>query len=105
MYDNELEGKLRNLFESYFPRDLEFPEAYLKQHPDHASEQRFIGYGEVMSANILSHILDTRFHVANSIIDNNIRVNSQGRNLSTILRDEVGSRVENGLQNGLVIVP
>lgn len=105
MYDSELEGKLRNLFEDYFPQNLEFPEAYLKQHPDNATEQKFIGYGEVMSAHVLSHILDTRFQVANTIIDHAVRVDTHGRNLSRILRDEVGKRVENGLQNGLVIVP
>lgn len=76
MHDSELEGKLRNLFEQHFPQDLEFPEAYLRQHPELASEQRFVGYGEVMSAHVLSHILDTRYQVANSIIDHSIQTES-----------------------------
>lgn len=82
MYDTELGVKLRGLFEQYFPHDLEFPEVNLQQHPKHAIEQRFIGYGEVMSAHILSHILDTRFQVANNLIDHDIRVQSMGRDLS-----------------------
>lgn len=82
MHDTEIENKLRTLFEQYFPHDLEFPEAYLKQHPRHAIEQRFIGYGEVMSAHVLSHILDTRFQVVNNLIDHHIRVQNMGRDLS-----------------------
>jgi hypothetical protein len=58
-----------------------------------------------MSAHILSHLLDTRFQVANSLIDHSIRVKSSGRDLSSILRDEVGQRVHDGLGSGIVIVP
>jgi aspartokinase/homoserine dehydrogenase 1 len=130
MYDEGLESKLRALFESYFPLELEFPlpgwqyqiqsgnldnlnliwewlrfpTQSITQPRATAQEQRFIGYGEVMSAHVLSHILDTRYHVANSIIDHEIE--SEGEwDLSEILRDEVGRRVANWLQDGIVIVP
>jgi hypothetical protein len=42
MYDDELEDKLRLLFQQYFPADLSFPSDLLKQDPDIAMEQRFI---------------------------------------------------------------
>jgi hypothetical protein len=59
-----------------------------------------------MSAQVLSHLLDTQFQVANSLIDHSIRaVDEDHRNLSALLRDEVGQRVHNGLGSGIVIVP
>lgn len=93
MYDARLGERIRNLFEQYFPQDLEFPETYLPQDRNASIEQQFIGYGEVMSAHVLSHILDTRFQVANSLIDHHIQVEHTEHDLSGILRDEVGQRV------------
>ena len=61
MYDGELEDKLRLLFQQYFPANLSFPTDLLKQDPDVAMEQRFIGYGEVMSSHVLLHLLSTHF--------------------------------------------
>jgi aspartate kinase len=59
-----------------------------------------------MSAQVLSHLLDTQFQVANSLIDHSIRaVDEDHRNLSALLRDEVGQRVYDGLGSGIVIVP
>jgi aspartokinase len=105
MYDDLLEGKLRQLFQSHFPKDLHFREDLIRQSPTEILEQKFIGYGEVMSAQVLSHILDTRFQVANNIIDHMIHVAENGRGLSALLRDEVGMRVNNLLPAGIAIVP
>ena len=91
MYDPHLEDKLRSLFASYFPTNLVFPSDLLKQNLSSAQEQRFVGYGEVMSAHILSHLLDTRFAVANSLIDHSIPKNN--RALSDTLKTEIGMRV------------
>ena len=44
-----------------------------------------------MSAEILSHLLHTRFQVANSLIDH--RIPKQNETLSEILKKEVGIRV------------
>lgn len=101
MYDNDLADKLQVLFEQYFPKNLVFPTA----HTNITKEQRFVWYGEVMSAHVLSHLLTTRHQIANSIIDHSIWAVQDDRNLSTLLRDEIGYRVHNSLYVGIVIVP
>jgi aspartate kinase len=91
MADSELEAKLRSLFAQYFPDDLHFPEDLIKQHPGYAKEQVFVWYGEVMSAHVLAHLLDTRFGVANSLVSNPIYAKKLA--LGTALRDTLGERV------------
>ena len=131
MYDAELSDKLQVLFEQYFPENLIFPIPWgqykqqwsqmdnltlsgsemrlptqsVKQSLDIAKEQRFVWYGEVMSAHVLSHLLTTRHQIANTIIDHSIWAVQDDRNLSTLLRDEIGHRVHNSLDVGIVIVP
>ena len=58
-----------------------------------------------MSAHVLSHILDTRFYVANNLLPDMTEVSLNGRNVSEFLRDEVGRRVKENIENGIVIVP
>lgn len=92
MYDPDLEEKLRFLFSSYFPYDLAFSPDILEQALTSVQEQRFIGYGEVMSAHILSHLLDTRFQIANTLIDH--RILKTNTSLSETLKKEIGMRVD-----------
>lgn len=103
MYDPDLEEKLRSLFASYFPTNLVFPSDLLKQNLSSTQEQRFVGYGEVMSAHILSHLLDTRFQVANSLIDHHIPKNHKP--LSENLKKEVWMRVNKWIDDRVMIVP
>ncbi len=131
MYDDELADKLEVLFEQYFPENLMFPIAWgqysqqwsqmdnltlsgnemrhptqsVKQSIDIAKEQRFVWYGEVMSAHVLSHLLSTRYQVANTIIDHRISEHNSVSPVSDILRDEIGTRVHTAIDRGLVIVP
>lgn len=103
MYDPDLEEKLRFLFSSYFPYDLAFSPDLLEQALSSTQEQRFIGYGEVMSAHILSHLLDTRFQVANTLIDHHITTSNNS--LSETLKKEIGMRVDQWINRGIMIVP
>ncbi len=131
MYDTELRNKLQLLFEQYFPENLAFPIPWgqysqewsqmdnlilsgsgmrlptqsTKQSIHIAKEQRFIWYGEVMSAHILSHLLTTRYQVANTIIDHQLSDQNSTSRISDILRDEIGTRVHTAIDIGLVIVP
>lgn len=103
MYDPDLEEKLRFLFSSYFPYDLAFSPDILEQALTSVQEQRFIGYGEVMSAHILSHLLDTRFQIANTLIDH--RILKTNTSLSETLKKEIGMRVDQWINTGIMIVP
>ena len=101
MYDTKLADKMQVLFEQYFPKNLAFP----IDNTNIVKEQRFVWYGEVMSAHVLSHLLTTRYQVANSLIDHSICVKQDDQSLSSLLRDEIGYRVHSGLDAGIVIVP
>ena len=104
MLDGELEGKLRFLFETYFPWDLSFPADLLKQHPWFAKEQRFVGYGEVMSAHVLAHLLEHRHKVANVLISDPIQ--GKRNDIDDSLRLALSERVGNILEAwGVAIVP
>ena len=58
-----------------------------------------------MSAHVLSHLLTTRYQVANSIIDHHISDHNSVSPVSDILRDAIGTRVYVAIDRGLVIVP
>lgn len=58
-----------------------------------------------MSAHILSHLLTTRYQVANTIIDHQLSDQNSTSRISDILRDEIGTRVHTAIDIGLVIVP
>lgn len=99
MFDDELYEKLRELFEWYFPVDLELGN-------DIQKEQQFIGYGEVMSAHVLSHILATRFQIKNSLVTHAFTQNvNSTSSLSEILKNSVGKQVDLLLPEWIVIVP
>lgn len=62
---------------------------------DIQKEQQFIGYGEVMSAHVLSHILTTRFQIKNSLVTHAFTKNtSNDASLSEILKNSVGKQVD-----------
>ena len=94
VYTSELADQVRKLYDEYFPRNLSFPADLLRQHPDIAKEQRFMGYGEVMSAHVLRYILRMQMQVKSILIQHKVDIKPDDtRNLSRILRDEVGTRV------------
>lgn len=133
MYDSELESHLRVLFETYFPDSLIFPKPSwqyahknksldnlittnlsfwmrpptqsVKQTIGAAKEQRFVWYGEVMSAHVLAHLLQTRYGVATTLLTNSIEPESHESNLSGILRKHIWKRVAENIWDSLVIVP
>lgn len=62
---------------------------------DIQKEQQFIGYGEVMSAHVLSHILATRFQIKNSLVTHAFTQNvNSTSSLSEILKNSVGKQVD-----------
>jgi aspartokinase len=106
IHDNELEQKLRELYDRSFPKDLSYPIDIIKGDVDILKEQRFVGYGEVMSAHVLSHLLETRYGVAVTLLTDIVSPQqSDKRDISTLLRDEIGSQVARVIDTSLIIVP
>lgn len=104
MLDSELEDKLHALFEATFPHDLDLWAELTREFPWYAKEQRFVGYGEVMSAHVLSHLLESRYQVANTLIAQPLYGNR--RELSSLLRDDLGKKVATVLEwNSVAVVP
>ncbi len=65
---------------------MRLPTQSVKQNIEIAQEQRFIGYGEVMSAHILAHLLQTRYDIATTLLTSVIEPEVGEENLSNILR-------------------
>jgi aspartokinase len=104
MYDDKLEHTLSALFEQYFPHNLSIPEDITQKAPGYALEQRFVWYGEVMSAVVLGHLLETRYQIANTIIKEPIQWKKW--ELSELLKTQVTKNVLEAIQRGsLPIVP
>jgi aspartate kinase len=106
MYDSELEEELATLFDVYFHPDFRnvhnsFDNLLLTSE----LEKQFVWYGEVMSAHVLAHILQTRHQVATILLADIIEESPREKGLSTILKENIWRRVSENIENSLVIVP